>query len=215
MQAQRYHEIAILHGRMKQMSPRRFNGFSIAEIVVAIAIMAILGAIVVPSVGSYLDRKRVEDSAATLDSLRVAIGRFRTATTDYPGRLSHLTKRITTSDRTACNTAANTIVNYASQTGWDNNGPFWDRSIPRTGVPLQIGTVRDSMHRTSTSVLPGAMVMTIPNVSIEDARELNLLEDGPLDADQANGSNTTGTVQFTLPSTSSTVTYFIPVANSC
>ncbi|MBA2686563.1 MAG: prepilin-type N-terminal cleavage/methylation domain-containing protein [Gemmatimonadaceae bacterium] len=201
---------------MKQMSPNGVNGFSIVEIVVAIAIMAVLGAIVVPSVGSYLDRKRVEDSAATLDSLRVAIGRFRTATADYPGRLSHLTKRITTSDRTACNTAANTIVNYVagSQTGWDNNGPFWDRSIPRTGIPLSIGTVLDSMHRTSTSVLPGAMVMTIPGVFIGEARELNLLEDGPLDANQADGSNTTGTVQFTS-STSSTVTYFIPVANSC
>lgn len=195
----------------------RPRGFSILEIVVAVAIMAVLGAIVLPSMGSYLDSKRVSDSAATLDSLRLSIGRFRTATTDYPGRLSHLTRRITTSDRSDCNTTANTIVYYAagSVTGWTNFGPFWDRSIPTTGFVLPIGTVQDSMSRTSTSILPGTLVLTIPNVAIADARELNLLKDGPLDADQANGSNTTGTVQFTVPAATVTVTYLIPVANSC
>ncbi len=196
-------------------------GFSIVEIVVALAIMTILGAIVLPSVGAYLDRTQVSESAATLDSLRGAIGRFRTATADYPGRLSHLSKLIKTAapaDLTACNTAANspqTAYVAGSVTGWLNNGPFWDRSIPRTGIVLPIGTVRDSMHRTSISSVAGTLVMTIPSVSIEDARELNLLEDGALDVNQGDGSNTTGTIQFTAPSSSSTVTYHIPVAASC
>lgn len=190
------------------------TGFSIIEIVVALAIMTILGAIVLPSVGSYLDRKQVEESAATLDSLRVSIGRFRTATADYPGRLSHLSKLITTSDLTACNTPT-VYVSPGSLTGWQNNGPFWDRDIERTGFALPIGVIRDSMHRTSVSGVAGTMVMTIPNVSIEDARELNLVEDGPLDLDQGDGSNTTGAVRFTVPATSSTVSYHIPVASTC
>lgn len=204
------------------MFANRRPAFSIIEIVVALAIMTILGAIVLPSVGSYLDQKHVNQSAATLDSLKVAIGRFRTATADYPGRLSHLSTLIKITplpaDLTGCNTAANspqTAYVSASVTGWTNNGPFWDRSIPRTGFVLPIGTVRDSMHRTSISSVSGTLVMTIPNVTIDDARELNLIEDGPLDADQVDGSNTTGTVRFTLPSTSSTVTYHVPVAASC
>ncbi|MBA3656756.1 MAG: hypothetical protein H0W69_05320 [Gemmatimonadaceae bacterium] len=188
----------------------------------ALAIMTILGAIVLPSVSSYLDREQVTESAATLDSLRVSIGRFRTATTDYPGRLSHLSKLIKITplpaDLTGCNTAANspqTAYVAASVTGWLNNGPFWDRSIPRTGFVLPIGTVRDSMTRTSVSTVAGTLVMTIPGVTIEDARELNLVEDGPLDVDQVDGSNTTGTVRFTLPASSSTVTYHIPVGVGC
>lgn len=198
------------------MFTRDRTGFSIIEIVVALAIMTILGAIVLPSAGSYLDKKRVSESAATLDSLRMAIVRFRTATADYPGRLSHLSRLIRSTapaDLTACNTATPYVA--ASVTGWTNNGPFWNRSIPQTGFVLPIGTVRDSMTRTSISTVAGTMVMTIPNVSIEDARELNLVEDGPQDLDQGDGSNTTGTVQFTAPSTSSTVSYHIPVAASC
>ncbi len=182
--------------------------------------MTILGAVVLPSFGSYLDTKRVSESAATLDSLRVSIGRFRTATADYPGRLSHLSRLIQSTapaDFTACNRPANPAAAYiaASVTGWLTAGPFWDRSIPRTGFVLPIGTMLDSMYRTSSSTVAGTMVMTIPNVTIEDARQLNLIEDGSTDVDQGDGSNTTGAVRFTAPSTSSTVSYHIPVAASC
>lgn len=194
------------------------KGFSLLETLVALAIAALIGSIAIGSVSGYLDQQRVRETSATLKAINLAIGQFRSAIADYPGRLSHLSRKVSTADFTACNQLNPVRIAYpvAAAANWLTNGPFWDRSIPTTGLVLPIGTARDSMTRTSNNTTAGFLNITVPEVDVTDARMLNSLMDGANDADQVGGNNNTGSVQYSvLSGTAVTLTYWIPVANSC
>lgn len=197
------------------------SGFSLTEVIIAVAVMAVLGAVVVPAITGYLDRSRVQKSAVVLNDLANALVNFRTTVTDSPKRLSHLSTVIASADTTDCTgTSPTTFVAYGATNApkWTTAGPYYPKAISKTGFPLPIGIANDIVVRTSANTTAGFLKITIPNVGLSDANELNKLVDGPNDANAANQTNATGAVQWsTVPSSNLlvTVTYSVPVANSC
>lgn len=203
----------------RKIAFRRAHAYTLFEIVIAVAIMAVIGSLLIPVAASYLGRQNVAATANSLKEIAQDLFDFRTAITQSPKRLSHLSTPITALDTTSCTgTAPTTTVLYATNSSkWTGKGPFYDRVISRTGWVLPIGTANDVMVRTSNNTTAGFLNITIPSVSFEDAVELNTIMDGPSDANQVNRSNTTGGVQWGVPSAAEqvTLTYSIPVGNTC
>lgn len=185
--------------------------------VVAITILIVLGAAIVPSSISYLAQERVASTAVRLDSLAVDIVLFRLAVTDYPNRLRHLSEPIVNADSTACNgIAPTTVVLYGGNAAkW--TGPYSKQRFPPTGAQLGIGVANDQLVRTSNNTTAGFINITIPLVDFVDAVALNDYMDGQGDLNQANRTNTTGAIQWGLPDAAEkvTVTFGVGAQKSC
>lgn len=187
------------------MSHRR-SAFSLIEMVVAIAILVVLGSALVPSTVQYLQQKNVANTASRLDSLAVDIIQFKLAVTQYPGRLRQLSQPIVNADSTACNgvSPTTTVLFGGNSTRW--TGPYSKQRFAPTGLPLGIGVANDQLTRSSNNTTPGFIKITIPLVDFVDAKALNDYMDGQGDVNQANRSNTTGAIQWGVPNASDQVT---------
>lgn len=139
------------------MSARR--GFTLIEIVVATAIVAVLGATILLTLTGYSSNARVRDSYEILrdlngrlhryDSLigNAAVGQSSAAQGRYPSRISHLVIPIVAATSTAasdncldCKTSCyvgvtggnNVIYGYNAtphKAAWDAKGPFYNRNV--------------------------------------------------------------------------------------
>lgn len=100
---------------------------------------------------------------------------------------------------------------------WTILGPYYPNATSRTGFPLPIGVANDQITRTSSGTVAGFLVITVPNVTIDDARDLNSVIDGPSDVDQGGGDNTTGAIQYGAPPATKlvTLTFRVPAGNTC
>ncbi len=177
---------------------RRRPGLTLIEIVVVIAVLLILAVAVTPSMITNLNRDRVSTAVETFQDLTEAMSEMRKDNQDWPGKLSHLARPITTSDRNVCG------VTYASGKVSNWGGPYLDRSVPSTGLPLSIGVAKDTLYRSALSGQDGLLTMEVPSVSQEDALAVNASVDN--DGDVAG--RTTGTVQWSTTDAEGLVTLF-------
>src|SRR3954466_9172283 len=103
---------------MVPRNPGKKKGFSLAEVLVTIAIIAVLAAVVVPSIGSQLktgDESRVQQD---LSNIRSGVEQFLADVRRYPSSATHLNTAITISAKDI------SVTNYpASQVArW--RGPY-------------------------------------------------------------------------------------------
>src|SRR5688572_18153316 len=103
------------------------GGFSLIEIVIALAILVTIAATVTPVMMGALDRSRMEEGLETLLALAGAVNEFEKDVTDYPSLLTQLTEPISSGDHNSCGS------NYGSgnANGW--RGPYLPRIIPESG----------------------------------------------------------------------------------
>jgi type IV pilus assembly protein PilE len=201
----------------------RPDGFSLLEILVAIAIMAVMAAVVYPAVSSKLRDSRTAVAAQTLLGLSQAIAEEKRATTMYPGNLQLLTTVPSAgSSYNICGALASTNVYSSTQAGlW--RGPYISRDILSTGVVIGDATINAGLRR----VVSGSstwLVMDVPAVEQKIAEDLDTQFDGG-----GASSSTTGTIQWSTSSITGTTTssavsstaspltnlsYYMPI-NSC
>jgi prepilin-type N-terminal cleavage/methylation domain-containing protein len=195
--------------------------FTLLEVVAAVAVLSLLAAAAVPSLVAYITRKNIERTAAIFAELKVGIDSMRVTSNVqvYPFRISHLGRPVLFTDTTSCSgigPATPTTVYTSNQAvNQQGNIPYFRRTIPTTGFPTPIGTIIDTIYRTTAGGTPGLLPLIIRNVSFEDANELNAVIDGTADANQANRSNTTGTLTWAVPVNELVdVAYNIPAAST-
>jgi general secretion pathway protein G len=95
------------------IGPSSFLGFSLLELLVVVAIIALLSSYVGPKLFSQLGKSEVEAAKAQIDSLGKALGAYRIDTGKFPSTeqgLSVLT------------------VKPATEIGW--SGPYLQKSVP-------------------------------------------------------------------------------------
>lgn len=161
-------------------------GFTLVEIVVALAIMVMMAVVVAPNLLSVLDRARVDKAQASLENLSTALVEFKDDVKENPGTLSQLSELIKTSDRNSCGST----YSPGDVNKWD--GPYTNRMIPETGVPVGIGTAQNDLIRDPPSANWSTLQMEVPLVTETDAVDLNARVDG-------DASSTGGTVRWTTP----------------
>jgi prepilin-type N-terminal cleavage/methylation domain-containing protein len=186
----------------------RRRGFTLGEVLIALTIMTVASAIVVPMMFSRIQAAKVKAFADTFSSLSQGIAQFKAATTKYPLLLSSLSSPPATTDDDIC--AADLLTNAAL---W--RGPYTSRPVRSTGLIIGDYTILNQMRRVvGTPTLLFMDVGSVPTSVVDDLEEL-------IDAGAADGA--TGTIWYTnsavgslLAAASGTynLSYAIPI-NGC
>jgi general secretion pathway protein G len=69
------------------------DGFTLIEILIAVAIVLIMGAVVVPGFLGYMKRAKMTGAKSTLQGMKTAINQFNLDINQYPATLKDLIKR--------------------------------------------------------------------------------------------------------------------------
>ncbi len=175
------------------------RGFTLAELLVVLAVIVILAAVIVPHAVRSADKARIETAATALQNISDAIDDFGDDVRELPGDLRHLVEPLSAGQRDC----AGQTYSGAERGRW--RGPYLNRLVPATGLPVAIGTaLLPIVPDTSTD---NARIQ-IPNVLEDDAIALNELVDG-------DGNRSSGTVRWTLPDARGLVTVYYQTPHRC
>lgn len=185
------------------------------EVVVALAVIATLGAVVLTNLAGRADRERAVEAIAMLEELRLSIFRFDSAVGRFPGRIRHLHTPITGIEPTICSALLYTAGGGGGgQVGaWGSaarGGPFYQYSTAQSGFATPIGQVSDTLIRNPTAAANqdrsfGLLQIQVRNVTTDDVTEVNSIVD-------ADNSSTNGAVRWTADGFgTNTMTWNIPI----
>lgn len=188
-------------------------GFSLVEIVVALAILLVLAAVATPSLLGYLDQMAVEATAQQLERVRDALytkggNAFRQDVGANSGKLSQLARPITKGNPAYLDSCGDEFSTKEAN-GWD--GPYVNFDIdPAAGMATPIGVASDALTRVPPSGAGSLRIAFANNVQVSQAELLDDLVDG------GNG-NAIGIVRWILPAVDGMVTlhYFVQIDNAC
>lgn len=167
-------------GMSAERAPRPQNrGFTFIELIVGLAIMALVATAVTPSLIAVLDRQRRDVALTTFTTISDAVGRFTSDVGEYPGQLSQLTTQIG-----AQPDVCGATYSSAEQGSWA--GPYLTRLVPATGLPVGIGRARNQLTRFPNTLNPAFIILTVDSVVIEDALAVNKQIDADGDDATAN-----------------------------
>lgn len=155
-------------------SAQQLYGFALLEAIVAIAMLAILAAAIVPLVAGAEDRARAETTVRDLDRLKSAIDKFRARIGVYPSQLVHTVEPIVPGGKNSCGNNYGTTA----RNNWGNNdasyGPWFREGmiVSDFGLPTGVGFIQDNMTRTADT-----LVVSLINVPDAGALELDIIVD--------------------------------------
>jgi len=180
-------------------------GFSMVEVLVALAIAALLSAVLIPAIIGKVQDARRSALSQTLFALSQGIAEYRKAVTRYPPTLTV----ITTPPIAGVTTDLCGGSNFLSQANVNNwRGPYVSRELLSSGVSMADGVIQNTLRRatSSTSVY---LLMDVVGVERRTATDLES------DLDGAVSDSTAGTIRFTsaaAPPGTVNLSYSIPIA---
>jgi prepilin-type N-terminal cleavage/methylation domain-containing protein len=126
--------------RRHQHQVRSRRGFSLAEILVALAIMATLAAVLIPAVNGQIARSDATRTIQDLTAIRTGVEQFIADVHRYPGKVSHLGNPITAAQMDV----NNSLYPTGLVARW--KGPYLGRDTLPGGYQTGFGAVvRDSL----------------------------------------------------------------------
>lgn len=178
---------------LSKRRPRR--GFTLAEVLVAFTLIAILAAVIVPTIQGRLQEGYEDAMIAELSNLASAVTAYRQDVGKYPPALDYLTAlRASPVDR--CGTALSPVA-IAS---W--RGPYVTRTILNSAryIFAQRDTINDAL---TSSASPIGIIITVLGPDTLTAHNVDVRIDG-------TPSATTGGLQWTPRATDAAIEYIIP-----
>lgn len=170
------------------------KGFSLAEILVSVAIVAVIAAVVIPSIGSQVNKGETGRVSSDLVNVRSAVEQFLADVRRYPSNMGQLQTKILAT--TASDTGINASGQFTAAQVARWKGPYMTKDFSTTAVTGYGGQVVtffrvcDNVTNTLTSCsAPGAtgryLTITIPGISQTEAQEIdNAMDDGVLTTGQ-------------------------------
>lgn len=162
----------------RQRSRSRLRiGFSLAEILVALAIIAMLAAVLIPSVAGQIGKSDATRTLQDMTSIRTGIEQFLADVRRYPGKVSHLANQIT---------VAQTDVNNNVYPGnlvarW--KGPYLGRDSLTGGYQTGFGAViRDSLVQLTFQPTVNYVTVVIAGITQTDFNRMDAEIDGTVGA---------------------------------
>jgi prepilin-type N-terminal cleavage/methylation domain-containing protein len=162
------------------------RGLTLPEIIVVMTIIALLAAIVVPTVIGRIREGSAGSIGQTIDALRNGVLEYRADVRRYPTHLRYLSA----APGSATDICGQTVP-ASFLTAW--KGPYVNRTIGTTGLKLDDVTVLDSIVRTPTTFTAsttGELSIRVQDVDSIIARRIKRDQDITTDF-------TTGTIRWT------------------
>jgi general secretion pathway protein G len=161
-------------------SLRRRAGFTVVEMVVVIAIMAMVAAVLLPVVTGRLRDGQTTAVAQTMDALSQAIAGYRTDVRRCPTRLQHLTTPPPAGTRDPCGR----LVPQAFLDEW--RGPYIQTQVTAAGLRIRDATVQDTLGTdpaTFTPTTTGYLLLETVDIDAQVAAALAAAFDADDDPD--------------------------------
>ena len=189
---------------MPVKSDRTTRGFSLVEILVALAIIAAVAAILIPGVANRVRQSESSSIAATLDALRAGILEYRADVRRYPTNLQYLSEQpANAEDICGRDVPAGFLANW--------KGPYVNRPITAAGLKVADATIVDAISLsplTFTATTSGELTIQVQEVDSAVARSIERGVDTTLDF-------ATGTIRWTDVSGGRGTLSFIIPARGC
>lgn len=150
------------------------DGFTLAEIIVVVAVLALLAAMVVVQVGQ---RVRGGESAALAQSLAAVqkgVAQFRADVRRYPSTLRYLGNPLAVGDTDVCGQ----LIPVSLRTRWA--GPYLQQTVPAAGLKVGNAIVRPALSATAPGAF-GLLQVIADSVDQAIAVELDSRFDGTAD----------------------------------
>jgi general secretion pathway protein G len=177
---------------------RRDRGFTLAEILVALALMAVLAAVLLPTVAGQILKGDASRTTQDLQAIRSAAEQFLADVHRYPGKYTDLSKAITTSDKDILG------ANYTSGLTAKWKGPYiaaTDTGTTGFGGAMQ-GTFGKFLNSTNNVNYLGVMILGISGPDFDKIDE-------QIDGTPAN--RTAGLMRWVTGSPDTTRFFAIPI----
>ena len=156
---------------------RRRRAFTLAEVLIALAIVATMAAVLYPALSAQLRRGQSAATANGLSNLRDAIVAYRGNVLRYPRTLSLLTNAPVVGATDACGN----VLSAAQRNSW--RGPYLSQNISGS-LAIGDGTGLDTLVRnpvTDVVVAPGTLILRVINVDSTVAVDIDRQFDGNVD----------------------------------
>lgn len=174
---------------MNQRHALRLIGFTLAEILVALALIALLAAVLLPTVAGQILKGDASRVSQDLEGVRAGVSQFLADVHRYPGKYSDLSKAITTTD-----TDINGAV-YSSGLTKSWAGPYITKdtinSVIPTGFGGEIHNVFVKMPNTNGIQYVNVRVF---GIAAADFDKIDAQIDGP--STSSTQARTTGLLRF-------------------
>lgn len=178
---------------MLKLAPKRtHSGFSLTEVVVAIAIVAIMTSILAVWSGGFVNRPVVAQITSNLATVATAVRNFRDDIGFYPSSLSQLIVQPAATGVNSCNVA----FSSTPVLGW--RGPYLPGDLVNNAIVMESDTILGTFTRSPATAAsrsePGLLRITVANTTQANAMQVDSVLDG-------DASVSTGSIQWGLVST--------------
>lgn len=153
---------------------RTRRGFTLAEILVALALMALLAAVLLPTVAGQVLKGDAGRVIQDLEAVRAGSERFLTDVRRYPGRYSDLSRAITVANTDVLGSA----YNAGQVSKW--KGPYLTKDTINASVETGFGGRITNVFKTETNTNAIAyLTVVVTGITGPDADRIDEQIDGP------------------------------------